>query len=151
MELKRNLPTPNVLFLFFLGGLLLLHFYLPLRLLFTFPVTLLGIGLVLLGVWLNLRANDVLSQHGTSVEPFKRPTALVTVGPFRFSRNPVYLSAVLQLLGVALFLGSLSPLLVPLLWLLVLDRIYVPQEEAVLQETFGDAYRTYRQRVRRWL
>jgi protein-S-isoprenylcysteine O-methyltransferase Ste14 len=83
--------------------------------------------------------------------PVRPATALITEGPFRFTRNPLYLSLALLYLGIALGLGVLWPIvLLPALMLLV-QQLVVLREEAYLESRFGDAYRTYRKRVRRWL
>jgi protein-S-isoprenylcysteine O-methyltransferase Ste14 len=83
--------------------------------------------------------------------PVRPATALITEGPFRFTRNPLYLSLALLYLGIGLWLGALWPIvLLPALMLLV-QQLVVLREEAYLESRFGDAYRTYRNRVRRWL
>jgi protein-S-isoprenylcysteine O-methyltransferase Ste14 len=78
-------------------------------------------------------------------------SALVVDGPFRFTRNPVYLGMVLFLFGVGVLLGSLTPFLVIPLFALVIDRRFVRVEEAMLTKAFGPSYSAYQSRVRRWL
>ena len=71
-------------------------------------------------------------------------------GPFRFTRNPLYLGLALLYLGIALWLGVLWPVvLLPALILLV-QQVVILREEAYLESRFGEAYRAYRARVRRW-
>jgi drug/metabolite transporter (DMT)-like permease len=83
--------------------------------------------------------------------PYLETTAMVTDGPFRFTRNPLYLSATLALLGAALWWGSLFTLaLVPAV-MLVMRWLVIGPEERYLEARFGEAYRAYRARVRRWL
>ena len=72
-------------------------------------------------------------------------------GPFRFTRNPIYLGMVLLLSGAAVGLGSLSPWFVIPPFILAIAFDVIPAEEAMLTETFGDAYRAYQSRVRRWI
>ena len=87
----------------------------------------------------------------TSLVPVRPATALITDGPFRFTRNPLYLSLALLYLGIALWLGVLWPVvLLPALILLVQQAVIL-REEAYLESRFGEAYRAYRARVRRWL
>ena len=87
----------------------------------------------------------------TSPLPIRPATTLITDGPFRFSRNPLYLSLVLLYVGITLWLGVLWPLvLLPALVFLV-QQLVVLREEAYLESRFGDAYRAYRARARRWL
>ncbi len=92
-----------------------------------------------------------LRRAGTAVEPWHPSTAIVQHGVYRFSRNPIYLSFCLATLGVGLWRDSgwIVAAVVPvagLLYLLVIRR-----EEAYLEARFGDAYRDYCRRVRRWL
>ena len=69
-------------------------------------------------------------------------------GLYRWSRNPMYVGAVLLLTGVTLLLGSLAPLLVPITFFGILQEGFVRQEERLLEKTFGEPYRAYRQSVR---
>lgn len=92
-----------------------------------------------------------LYRHRTTVNPYAGASALCTDGPFRFSRNPIYLGDWLVLAGVALLLNTLWPLaFVPLVWLMLRYGV-IRHEEAHLEAKFGDAYRAYKARVRRWL
>ena len=126
---------------------------------FTLPVAPLlsgwqrAIGLVPIaaGVWLNLAADRAFEELGTTVRPLERSSALATGGVFRLSRNPMYLGMILMLIGVALLLGALSPLLVAAGFAAIIDTRFVPAEEQMLAETFGDAWTAYRDRTRRWI
>jgi protein-S-isoprenylcysteine O-methyltransferase Ste14 len=90
-------------------------------------------------------------RHRTTPEPHGTPTAMVATGPYRFTRNPMYLSLVTLLFGFALKLDSVWLLLpVPVLATL-LDRFIIPGEEARLRELFGETYEAYTRRVGRWL
>lgn len=77
--------------------------------------------------------------------------ALITEGPFRFSRHPMFLGMTLAVLGLGLGLGSATPFLVVAVFPVILDRLHVVPEEAALEETFGEAWQAYASRVRRWL
>ncbi len=102
---------------------------------------------VMIGVW----AIREMKRHGTSPEPGGVPLRLVTSGPFRFTRNPLYVAQFLLFaaIGVAVnsvwFLGAAAVLVV------LLDRLVVVREEAVIRETFGGDYAKYVDRVRRWI
>jgi len=88
---------------------------------------------------------------GTGVRPFSEATTVVASGAFRWTRNPMYLGMVAVTVGVAICLGSASPLLLPPILFLVLDRRFVRREEQFLREALGTAYEEYCGRVRRWL
>ncbi|MCA1979353.1 MAG: isoprenylcysteine carboxylmethyltransferase family protein [Thiobacillus sp.] len=90
-------------------------------------------------------------RHHTTVNPYGGASALCTDGPFRFSRNPIYLGDWLLLVGVSLLLNTVWPLLFsPLVWLMLRFGV-IRHEETHLEAKFGDAYRAYKARVRRWL
>jgi protein-S-isoprenylcysteine O-methyltransferase Ste14 len=110
-------------------------------------------GLVPMGIaaLLVFASVGLFNRRGTTVLPHGEPTALVTGGPFRFTRNPMYLSLALLLLGLALADGRASSFLAPAGFLLTAHLVYVPREERALRAAFGAAYDDYSRRVRRWL
>ena len=83
--------------------------------------------------------------------PVRASTALVEDGPFRFTRNPMYLGLLLVLAGLFVLLGTVSPLIVLPAFFWVLQPRFVVHEEAHMQTHFGTRYEDYRRRVRRWL
>jgi len=87
----------------------------------------------------------------TSLLPFSRAAALITSGPFRFSRNPLYVALVATQLAFALLLASFWLVLLGLLLFGALNRFVIPDEETALAAAFGPEYRAYARRVRRWL
>lgn len=103
-----------------------------------------GLGL---GLWSAL----TFRRHRTTVHPFRRADSLVTSGPFAISRNPIYLGMALVLLGLAVFLGGASPFLIIPLFMAVIGRRIIRDEERMLSETFGADFTAYAARVRRWL
>src|SRR5215467_3229699 len=130
---------------------LLLHWGVPIPIL---PITLargVGVVCVLVSLPLALATFRALSRAHTPVDPMKPTTALVTEGPFRYSRNPIYLALTLLYLGVALLVNALWILLLVVPAVLVLRYGVIAREEAYLTRKFGDAYRQYTTQVRRWL
>jgi protein-S-isoprenylcysteine O-methyltransferase Ste14 len=81
----------------------------------------------------------------------KPTTVLVTEGPFRYSRNPIYLALTLLYLGVAFLVNAWWILLLVVPVLLVIRYGVIAREEVYLARKFGDAYRQYTTQVRRWL
>lgn len=102
------------------------------------------------GVALIATAFRAMVRLGTSVDPGEPARALVTDGPFRFLRNPIYAGFFLTYLGAALALRLLWPLILAPLVPVLLQLVVIRREEAYLERRFGEAYRTYRRRVRRW-
>lgn len=107
--------------------------------------------LVLAGVGLAVLATGRFRAAGTNIPPTLPATALVVTGPYRWSRNPMYLAMTLIYAGLAIAAGSLwtLALLVPVL--LLIRYGVIAREEAYLERKFGDPYRLYKSRVRRWL
>ena len=92
-----------------------------------------------------------MKRVGTNVLPTQPTIALATDGPYRFSRNPLYLAAIGVYLGVTLWVNGLAPLLLmlPMVWLLHWGIVL--REERYLESKFGEPYQSYRTSVRRWL
>ena len=110
-----------------------------------------GWGLVAAGLGLMLWAALAFRRAGTTIMPGEPPTALVEAGPYRFSRNPIYIADLAILAGAALVLGAPLALLLLVPFQQVLLRLFILPEEAVLERDLGACYRAYRARVRRWL
>jgi len=128
-----------------------LHFFVPIQTLVPTPFRLAGLALVVLGVSLVIWPARLFAKSKTTIKPFHESSALVTTGPYRFSRNPIYVGMALALLGCAVLFGSLAPLLVVPLFVLLIDRVFIAGEERMLQATFADDYAEYCRRVRRWI
>lgn len=92
-----------------------------------------------------------LRRAGTAVDPGRPTTALVTSGPYRFTRNPGYLAMTLAYVAAVLATGSLGALLMLVPTLAIVDCGVVRREEHYLAARFGAAYDDYRARVRRWI
>ena len=129
----------------------LLHRFLPLLTVIPGHYTNAGLPIVLMGLFSAGLGATTFRKADTPVKPFEPSTTLVTHGLFRFSRNPMYLGLVFVLTGAAVFMGTLSPFFVVPLFILVLQEGYIKHEEVFLEKLFGDAYRSYKARVRRWL
>lgn len=128
-----------------------LHSTVPLATVLPLPWNRLGYVVIAFAVALPTVSALRFRRRGTAVRPFREATTLVTDGPYRFTRNPMYLGLGGVALGMALCLGTASPLLVPPLFWLLLDRRFVRREEAFLRERFGASYDAYCGRVPRWL
>ena len=111
----------------------------------------LGVIPCVLGIALVATGRKAMVNHGTNVNPTQPTTAIVATGPFRFTRNPLYLGLTLTYIGLSLLLNTWWSLflLVPV-WL-VMHFLVVRREEAYLTRKFGETYLAYRSRVRRYL
>lgn len=149
-NINRNIH-PSVLLLIHLLTAFVLNWSLPLP--FAFPKVLEWTGYILVFSGLGFAVSGVnrFMKMNTTLDPHGSVSAVVTSGPYRFSRNPIYLGFVCTLIGLPLALGSywgtiLSPLLMMSLYWLVIKH-----EEAYLEKKFQDVYTSYKSRVRRWL
>lgn len=142
-------PPPTILLAFLLTGLLL-HRLLPAPLL---PERFRALGGVLIGAgiagggWFG----STLIAAETPISTRKPTRRIVTAGPFRFTRNPVYLSFNLIYLGIAILTNNRWHALLWPAMLQMLERGVIEREERYLAAKFGDEYRDYTRRVRRWL
>ena len=149
-QMRDKLLPPSYLNIFLVLPIGL-HFVLPIKRIVHSPYTYLGFVFILLGLALNTWSVRELKKRNTTVDFQEMPNRLVTDGPFRISRNPLYLGGVILSLGIAILLGSLITFGFPVALLLILDRLYIPAEETRLEKIFGEEYLEYRQKVRRWI
>jgi protein-S-isoprenylcysteine O-methyltransferase Ste14 len=146
-------PPPFLYFIPFLAGGVLHHTVggdrIPAPML---PAArLLGWILVALGVAINASAWIAFHRARTPVIPTRPTTAIVASGPYKFTRNPLYLSLAIVYLGTPLLLGYAWPyIFFPLVPFLV-ARLVIRREESYLERKFGAEYTRYRDSVRRWL
>jgi protein-S-isoprenylcysteine O-methyltransferase Ste14 len=110
-----------------------------------------GGGLALIAFGLFVVSVRKFWQAETSLVPGEPSTVLVDVGPYSFTRNPIYISFVIFYFGLAIMLTSAWMLVLLIPVLIILQRGVVEREEAYLQAKFGEAYRKYQARVPRWL
>ncbi len=148
---KRHPILPPFYFLAGLMVMFVLDRWFPVLRVIPGPWNLPGGLLMLAGVALTITGARTFRAADTPVRPFEPSSALVTSGPFRYSRNPMYLGMVLALCGTAVLFGSLAPWVVPPLFMAVIRHFFIGPEEILMEQTFGERYRAYRDSVRRWL
>lgn len=100
-----------------------------------------------LGIW----AIRTMRRTGQSENPYRPTTEIVERGPYRFTRNPMYLQMLLACIGIALMVQNIWMILLTPLCALALMTLVIRPEEAYLEAKFGAAYLAYKKRVRRWL
>lgn len=147
--MKRLLPP--ILMLLCLVLMLVFHWLLPVRELIPAPANLVGLAFIAAGLGFAVAGRLTFARAGTEIYTFREPGRLVTGGVFRISRNPMYLGMLVLLLGAAILLGSLTPFFIAALFGIVADRWYIRYEEAAMTAKFGEDYRAYQRRTRRWL
>ncbi len=111
------------------------------------------LGWAMLAAGLGILALGALSlkRAGTPMNPYRPSTVLVTAGPYRYSRNPLYIALMLAYLGTAVVVNTVWPIMLLPGLLFLMQWGVIAREERYLERRFGDEYRRYQARVRRWL
>jgi protein-S-isoprenylcysteine O-methyltransferase Ste14 len=113
---------------------------------------LVGIALVAVAFIPPLSAVVLFRRAGTEIDPTSASNkALITEGPYRFTRNPMYLGLVILTLGLAIWIGAWPMFMAPVALFATANWVHIPFEEAKMRRQFGAAYDDYVRRVRRWI
>ena len=142
---------PPLIFVGYLVSALVLQWAVPFPLPWGLPLRSLGGLLVIGGFLLCASALTQMRKVHTTPDPHQPTTAVVTTGPYRFTRNPIYLGFLLIYLGFTLVAGTLWGLLLSPFLVGTVTQWIIHAEEAYLDRKFESEYRTYRSRVRRWI
>ena len=110
-----------------------------------------GVPIALAGLALIATTLALFRRFHTRPEPWQPASALIEAGPYRLSRNPMYLGMALVSGGIAAFFESIAALILSAVVVAIIDRWVVAREEAYLARRFGEEFAAYRRRVRRWL
>jgi protein-S-isoprenylcysteine O-methyltransferase Ste14 len=145
------LAPPPLIFLVPIGTALLVDYLVPAVRLPGPAPPMLGWCCIILGVLLMLSAVVAMRRARTAISPYKASTALVARGPYRVSRNPIYVADALVYVGIALLMRSLLGLILLPVVVVVMNRGVIAREERYLEAKFGEEYERYKMRVRRWL
>ncbi len=149
MKLQKVLPP-----VWFLLSIILmagLHFWLPIQQLFFPPITYLGIVAIAVGIIVLLFCAYLFRQKNTVIVPFQESSYLIRESIFNYSRNPIYLGMIITLMGVWLYLGSLTPVFIVPVFAWLIQKLFIKEEERMLEAKFGQEYREYKATVRRWV
>jgi protein-S-isoprenylcysteine O-methyltransferase Ste14 len=149
MKTRQILPPTYLLIALLI--ILVLHFVFPGMKLIHLPWNLFGLIPLIIGIALNLFADNALHRAGTTVKPFQESTTLLTDGVYRISRHPMYLGFILILIGVVVLLGSLMPWVIIPIFAVLMEVVFIRVEEHMLEEKFGAGWLVYKKKVRRWI
>ncbi|WP_339863715.1 isoprenylcysteine carboxylmethyltransferase family protein [Paremcibacter congregatus] len=149
--MMRKIFLPPIIFVLCLIGIwasnhygLATHIWLPA------PLHYAGWLFILAGLGLAAWARYLFLRHQTNILPYKKPDHMVQDGPFRYTRNPMYLGMFLVAFGMAILYGTTFSIIFPLIFFLIANRWYIPFEEAHMEDAFGEEFHLYKSRVRRW-
>jgi protein-S-isoprenylcysteine O-methyltransferase Ste14 len=153
-QIKSDTPgviaPPPLIYAAGLAAGFLFHTAVPFHIPSSVWATVLGLCLIGTGILLAVAGFRAMNRVGTHVDPFKPTTALATDGPFRFTRNPLYLALTLLYGGIALFVNLPWAILFLPIVLLIMRRGVIDREERYLEQKFGEDYLRYKRNVRRW-
>jgi len=150
MNRSRCVLPPKIVFLAVIM-MIVLHAVVPLAIVVPVPFSYAGSLCLATGTAMIVWSRRAFQAAGTPIRPFTESTVLIRHGLYRWSRNPMYLGALFLVAGVAILLGTFAPLLVVIAVFAILQEGFIRREERLLDDAFGDRYRTYRRSVRRWL
>jgi protein-S-isoprenylcysteine O-methyltransferase Ste14 len=128
-----------------------MHFLFPIKKIIFPPYTYTRFIFIGFGAILNIWADLLFKKKNTTVKPYADPAALITVGPFRISRHPMYLGIFLVLLGVAVSHGTIITFIFPIIFVAIMEKLFITFEETNLERVFGEKYLDYKRKVRRWI
>jgi protein-S-isoprenylcysteine O-methyltransferase Ste14 len=152
-ERPSTIPWPPILLLGGIAGAIILGYAAPLPWpgLNDVPAHAIGLSLGAAGIGLLVYSIVTLRRHDTTFLPDKGATTLVTNGPYRRFRNPIYLADCLILLGIAEVTQNVWFVVVSFLFALAVTWLAILPEERHLERRFGDAYLAYKAKSRRWI
>jgi protein-S-isoprenylcysteine O-methyltransferase Ste14 len=128
-----------------------LHLLIPIKQILLSPYNYIGILLILFGTIINIWTDNLFKKAGTTVKPKLLPKYFITKGPFKISRHPMYLGMAAVLFGESILLGSLIAFAFPIIFIILMEILFIPIEEKNLQKKFGRKYLNYKKTVRRWI
>ena len=143
-----KLSFPPVITLACLGMQFVLYLMLPLEVNLSL---LLGLVFLIGSLALIVMAFRELKNYDTTYIPDGEPEKLVNTGPFKISRNPIYLGMLGILISSAFLMQSISALLIPVLFLSIIQNTWIPHEEEKLKEKFPEEWEQYISSTKRWL
>ena len=150
-DVPKVIVFPPILFVSAIAMGTVLQMVWPIHLRAALPLRMAGAIPIVMGLVAIVSAKKGMRRLGTNVRPDLPTTAIVSDGPYRFTRNPIYLGASLVYLGVTLLLNVFWPLPALVPFFILLDWGVVQREELYLERKFGDVYLAYKRGVRRWL
>lgn len=143
---------PPIWFFLLLGIGLLVHFFVPAARVFEFGDTIIGIGLIVFGLVFSSYSSALFAKEKTELLPTSETNrVLVTYGPYNWTRNPMYVGLIAQLLGAAVWVGTLPLYVAVVVYFCIFNFVIIPFEEGKLSRIFGERYASYRGKVRRWV
>ena len=138
---------------YFFSAILMAPFFIlffPSWTMIRFPFSLTGLPVMFAGLYLLQRSSRIFNERNTTFY-LASPTVFVKEDVYRFSRNPMYLGALIFILGLSVLTGNLLSFVCPVLFFVFINFLCIPPEETLMTKMFGDDYLVYSSQVRRWI
>lgn len=146
----KKILIPPVLLIASILSAIITALYSPIKIELPFPYNLIGIIISLAGFVIMGKARDLLKKYKTTFD-IEASSALVEEGIFAKSRNPMYLGMTLFITGISILLENIICLSAPVIFFLIINFYYIPVEEKLLEEVFGERFSDYKKRVGKWI
>lgn len=146
----KKIIIPPVFVLISIVLIVCFYFYFPEYGVVRFPFNLLGLIVMFSGIVLMGKARDLFKKYSTTLD-FEESAAMISEGMYSKSRNPMYIGMFIFLSGVAMCFGNLFSLLTPIGFIAIIRLVFIPKEEKLLEDKFGEKYLDYKRKVKRWL
>ena len=143
-------PMPPVIILIAILFQIALHKLLPIMIIFE-KMYWIGIVMGFLGFFISTGSILLFRINKTTMIPFQDPSFLITNGIYKYTRNPMYLGMLFVQFGIAIYFGSISPFIIPFLFIPIMNSRIIQHEEVMLEKQFGESYIIFKNSVRRWI
>ena len=143
-------PMPPVIILIAILFQIALHKLLPIMIIFE-KMYWIGIVMGFLGFFIFTGSALLFRINKTTMIPFQDPSFLITNGIYKCTRNPMYLGMLFVQFGIAIYFGSISPFIIPFLFIPIMNSRIIQHEEVMLEKQFGESYIIFKNSVRRWI
>lgn len=146
----KRLIVPPLFVMISLILIMLSYFLAPAYNIIPFPYNFIGLIISFGGFVVMGKARDLFKKHNTNLA-IETSSSLVTEGPYAKTRNPMYIGMFLLLLGIGVCFCNLFSMVAPFAFLLTIHLIFIPKEEKLMHEAFGNQYLEYKGKVKRWI
>ena len=143
-------PMPPVIILIAILFQIALHKLLPIMIIFE-KMYWIGIVMGFLGFFISTGSILLFRINKTTMIPFQDSSFLITNGIYKCTRNPMYLGMLFVQFGIAIYFGSISPFIIPFLFIPIMNSRIIQHEEVILEKQFGESYMIFKNSVRRWI
>jgi protein-S-isoprenylcysteine O-methyltransferase Ste14 len=144
-----DIPIPPIIFIFSFLVSLILFFFTPI---YKFEsIYILSLIFIVIGIFLAVYSSYTIIINKTTINPNETPSILIKNGPFKISRNPIYLSMLIILFGLDFYFFAIISFINIIIFFLIINFFIIPKEEKNIEKKFGDTYIEYKRKVRRWI